>query len=287
MRAGRAESVVLFRSALLLSALLLLPILFIGDVRAQAPPETAEFRSLATQIAQRRLSGADEPEDSQQRALAILDRMICAHLSAGADLKALNDRLSEVVSQEPSLGESYRVIELNPGRVYALLANFSLSGPAAVRIYAAQHAAGEGSAAAAPPAYQTVARIDRFTVRDFFDESLQLVPLTGAAAAQGLNSSSADVVFVTISGRTDDLQTGAFAAWRFLGDRLEPLWTSDLLSRSSYETSKGELRVTYCAEPDEERPRVCGRMVRDRFAWKGGAWQRLEQSDVPLTKPPR
>jgi hypothetical protein len=286
MHAGRVESATISRTTLLLLRGFLLTAFLIGQVRAQAPQETAEFRSLATQIAQRRLSGADEPEDSQQRALAILDRMICAHLSAGADLKALNDRLSEVVSQEPSLGESYSVIELHPGRVYALLANFSLSGPAAVRIYAAQHAAGEGSAAA-PPAYQTVARIDRFTVRDFFDESLHLVPLSGTAPAEGQKSSSADVVFVTISGRTDDLQTGAFAAWRFLGDRLEPLWTSDLLSRSSYETANGELRITYCADPDEERPRVCGRMVRDRFAWEGGAWQRLEQSDVPLTKPPR
>jgi hypothetical protein len=279
MRAARVQSAAPSRVAVLLSTFLLPAIFFIGDVRAQAPQETGEFRSLARQLGQLRLSGADEPEDLQQRALAILDRMICARLSAGTDPSVLNQWLTEFVSQEPSLGESYRVIELHPGRVYALLANFSLSGPAAVRIYARKDS-GEGSKAAAPPPYETVARLDRFTVRDFFDESLQVAPLPGTAPAEGL-------VFVTISGRTDDLQTGAFAAWRFLGERLEPLWTSDLLSRSSYETANGELRVTYCADPDEERPRVCRRMVRDRFAWKGGAWQRLEQTDVPLTKPPR
>jgi hypothetical protein len=271
------------RSKLCAKALLMLGVVVAdGSVvaaRAQTPQEAAEFRSLATQMAQSRLRGADEPEVPQQRALGILDRLICAHLSAGGDVQSLNDRLSRVVPQQPALGESYRVVELQPGRVYALLANFSLSGPAAVRIYAARTKGGEGAARV----FEMAARIDRFTVRDFFDESVQLVPL---ASARGADASAAEAVFVTISGRTDDLQTGAFAAWRFAGDRLEPLWTSDLLSRSSYETANGEFRVTYCADPDEERPRVCGRMVRDRFAWRGG-WQRLEQSDVPLSRPPR
>ena len=94
-----------------------------------------------------------------------------------------------------------------------MVVNFGLGGPAAVRIYAAT--AGR---------FALAAKIDHFSQKDFFDSDIELVPV-----------SEGEPVFVTVSGRTDDLSTGIFSAWRFDGHDLVSLWTSDLLQQSNYE----------------------------------------------------
>ena len=94
-----------------------------------------------------------------------------------------------------------------------------------------------------------------------------------------------DAVFVTVSGRTDSLRTGAFMAWRFHQGRLDILWSSEILQQSSYEAGPNQFQVVYCAEPDDDRPRICRRMIRVRFAWQESRWQSVEQADVPVSKP--
>jgi hypothetical protein len=245
---------------------------------AHAQDDAAEFKKHAAQLAGQRLGGADADRSVQDAALAILDRTVCRAIAApgGLSLDAVNTRLAELVTQDPPLGESYRVVPLIEPRLYALVVNLSLAGPAAVRLYARDMP--EGGPAGQAARCRLVGQVDRFTQPDFFDESLELVPIPA-------DSAGGDAVFVTVSGRTDELRTGAFVAWRFHQDRLEMLWASDLLQDSSYETLPGAFRVTFCAEPDEVRPRVCRRMVRERYAWQGGGWSRTEQTDVPLRKP--
>jgi hypothetical protein len=88
------------------------------------------------------------------------------------------------------------------------------------------------------------------------------------------------VLFVTISGRTDDLQTGVFTAWKFDERKVVPVWTSDILEHSSYEVVPDGLQITYCAESDAEGP-LCRRMVRDRYLWQSAAWKRVESNPIP------
>lgn len=254
------------------AALLLLPasavalraLLPNANERIQAQSAESEFERLALRLAQQRLAGAEENEKLQEQALAILDSMALSTLNApGApNLEALNQRLALLVTQQPSVGENYRVVRLGgPPAAYALAANFSLGGPSAVRLYGA--AAGR---------YALAARIDRFAQKDFFDEYLELVPVTAPVT-----------LFITVTGRTDDLQTGAFTAWRFDGERVRAEWSSDILQQSSYESLPDGFRITYCAETDEDNPRVCRRMTRDRYVWDA-AWKRVEQTPVPVPK---
>ena len=254
------------------AALLLLPASAVAlralppnaNERAQAQSAESEFARLALRLAQQRLAGAEENEKLQEQALAILDSMALGTLNApGApNLEALNQRLASLVTQQPSVGENYRVVRLGgPPAAYALAANFGLSGPSAVRLYGA--AAGR---------YALAARIDRFAQKDFFDEYLELVPVTAPVT-----------LFITVTGRTDDLQTGAFTAWRFDGDRVRAEWSSDILQQSSYESLPDGFHITYCAQTDEDNPRVCRRMTRDRYVWDA-AWKRVEQTPVPVPK---
>jgi hypothetical protein len=234
--------------------------------RGEEQKPEAAFRRLAAQLAEERLGGVEGSEARQEQALGIVDRMVLETLNGGSapDLDVLNQRLAALVTQQPPVGEGYRVVRLggNPA-AYALVVNFGLAGPSAVRLY--RSAAGR---------YALAARIDRFTQKDFFDEYLELVPVTAP-----------EVLFVTVTGRTDDLQTGAFAAWLFDGERLRAVWSSDLLQQSSYESRPDGFRLTYCAETDESNPRVCRRMTRDRYVWGGAAWKRVEQT--PLVVPKR
>lgn len=254
------------------AALLLLPASAVAlralppnaNERAQAQSAESEFGRLALRLAQQRLAGAEENEKLQEQALAILDSMALGTLNApGApNLEALNQRLASLVTQQPSVGENYRVVRLGgPPAAYALSANLGLSGPSAVRLYGA--AAGR---------YALAARIDRFAQKDFFDEYLELVPVTAPVT-----------LFITVTGRTDDLQTGAFTAWRFDGDRVRAEWSSDILQQSSYESLPDGFHITYCAQTDEDNPRVCRRMTRDRYVWDA-AWKRVEQTPVPVPK---
>jgi len=96
--------------------------------------------------------------------------------------------------------------------------------------------------------------------------------------------SAADPVFVIVAGRTDDLATGMFTAWRFDGRRALPLWSSDLLQQSSYEADGGGFHLTYCSEPDEDHPAVCRKMTRDVYGLQAGEWKRLETQDLSPAK---
>ena len=244
---------------------------FAGQARSMPPaaetqkPES-EFARLALRLAQLRLAGAEESEKPQEQALGILDSMALGTLNAPGgepDLVALNQRLAGLVTQQPPVGENYRVVRLGGSpAAYALVANFGLGGPSAVRLY--RGVAGR---------YALAARIDRFAQKDFFDEYLELVLIAAPVT-----------LFVTVTGRTDELQTGAFTLWRFEGDRVQVVWASDILPQSSYESRADGFRLTYCAETDEDNPRVCRRMARDRYAWDGAAWRRVEQTALPVPK---
>ncbi len=222
---------------------------------------------LAAQIAGQRQSGQEESPSLFEYALSLLDRMVLDTLNAGvnANLEAINTQLAVMVERDPAIGESYKVLRLGgTPPAYALVANFGLSGPSAVRVY--QLSGG--------PRYRMTAKVDRFTQKDFFDDYLEVVPVT------------ADVpLFVTITGRTDELKSGAFTAWRVNGAQLESIWSTEILPHSSYEAVPGGFRLTYCADYPEDRPRDCRRMVRERYNWDGKAWQRAEQQNLPPTPP--
>jgi hypothetical protein len=233
--------------------------------KSDGRPSEPEFARLAKQLAQQRLSGAEESETSQEQALAILDRIVLEALNGRGqlDLEGLNERLAALVTQQPAVGEGYQVKRLGgTPAVYALVVNFGLSGPSAARFYSA-----------APGRYALVARVDRFAQKDFFDEYLELIPVPAPV-----------IVFVTVTGRTDDLQTGEFTAWRLEGERLTAIWFSDILQQSTYELRPDGFLLTYCAETDEENPRLCRRMERGRFVWEAGSWKRVERADLPVPK---
>lgn len=233
--------------------------------RVQTQKPESEFARLAARLAQQRLGGADEGEKLQEQALAILDGLVLEALNTpqGPDLEALNKRLAAMAIQQPPVGEDYRVVRLGgQPAAYALVANFGLAGPSAVRLYTT-----------AGGRHGLAARIDRFTRTDFFDEYLELVPVTAPLT-----------LFVTVTGRTDELQTGSFTAWRLDGNRVTPVWSSDILPQSSYESRPDGFRLTYCAATDEDNPRICRRMTRDRYVWDGTTWKRVEQTNIPVPK---
>jgi len=244
--------------------LLLSPL--IRDMRAQTSSDsTVEFKKLAAQLSTARLDGAAESEASEEMALGILDKLAVAVLNgpASPDLDVANRRMSDLVSHVPPVGENYRLVRLGGSpAAYALVVNFGLSGPAAVRIYS--NSSGH---------YALAARIDHFVEKDFFDSDVELIPV-----------SAADPVFVIVAGRTDDLATGMFTAWRFDGRRALPLWSSDLLQQSSYEADGGGFHLTYCSEPDEDHPAVCRKMTRDVYGLQAGEWKRLETQDLGPAK---
>lgn len=208
-----------------------------------------------------------------QAALRILDRFILDALNASVPASAaaasarpaaVNAQLARFVSQQPSAGEDYRLARLGGSPpVYALAANFGSSGPSAVRIYAPMS---ENSR------YALVAQIDRFSHKDYFDDYLQILP-----------ADETDLVFLTVTGRTDELQSGMFSAWRLDGRKVVLLWSSDLLPQSSYELRDGTLDLRYCAESSEENHRTCLRRLRERYRWDGAHWVRTERLEVPLS----
>jgi hypothetical protein len=258
----------LSRFIILVSITVLLLIPLIIDIRAEAQTSsdsTVEFKKLAAQLSAARLDGAAESEASEEMALGILDKLAIAILNgpASPDVDAANRRMADLVSHVPPVGENYRLVRLggNPA-AYAVVVNFGLSGPAAVRIYS--NSSGR---------YALAARIDHFVEKDFFDSDVELIPV-----------SAADPVFVIVAGRTDDLATGMFTAWRFDGRRAVPLWSSDLLQQSSYEADGGGFHLTYCSEPDEDHPAVCRKMTRDVYGLQAGEWKRLETQDLGPAK---
>src|SRR3989454_7762109 len=106
--------------------------------RVQVQKPESEFARLAARLAEQRLGGADEGQKLQEQALAILDGLALEALNApqGPDLEALNKRLAAMATQQPPVGENYRVLRLGGQPApYALVANFGLGGPSAGRLY--------------------------------------------------------------------------------------------------------------------------------------------------------
>lgn len=237
-------------------------------LRAQnAGDSNAEFKRLTADLSTARLNGAVENEAQQEKALAFLDSLASSLLGSAPapDLDAANQRLASLVSHTPPIGENYRLVKLGGSpAAYAMVVNFGLSGPAAVRIYARDS-----------NRYGLAARIDHFSEKDFLDSDIELVPV-----------STVEPVFVTVSGRTDDLSTGLFSVWRFDGHRAVPLWSSDLLQQSSYEAKGNEFYLTYCAQADEDHPAQCPRMTRDVYRLQAGEWKRTGTADPAPAKPP-
>jgi hypothetical protein len=226
----------------------------------------AEFKRISGELSAARLGGGDENEAQMEKALAYLDSIAVSVLNgpASTDLDEGNRRLAELASHRPPVGENYRLVKLGgTPATYAMVINFGLGGPAAVRIYA-------GSVGH----YAFVARIDHFVQKDFFDSDLELLPV-----------SSSEAVFVTVSGRTDDLSTGMFSTWQYDGHRVASLWNSDLLQQSSYEADEMGFRLAYCSQVDDDRPSQCLKMSRDLYRFQGGEWKRIETADLPPPKP--
>jgi hypothetical protein len=262
---GRAARPVIVRLAIFVA------IVMFGVTPASWPAQAgagdaAEFKRSAAELSAARLGGGEENQAQMEKALRYLDTVVLAMLngSAEANLEGANRGLAALVSHNPPVGENYRLVKLggNPA-VYALLVNFGQGGPAAVRIYAGP--AGH---------YALGAKIDHFTQKDFFDSDVELV-----------SASNSDPVFVTISGRTDDLSTGLFSAWRFDGHGVAALWSSDLVQQSSYEADPDGFRLAYCSKVDEDHPSECLKMSRDLYRFQGGEWKRVESADLPSPKP--
>lgn len=227
---------------------------------------TAEFKRISEELSAARLGGGDENEAQMEKALAFLDSIAVSDLNipAGPNLDAANRGLAELTSHTPPVGENYRLVKLGgTPAAYAMVVNFGLGGPAAVRIYAG----GAGH-------YALAAKIDHFAQKDFFDSDLELVSV-----------SNSEPIFVTISGRTDDLSTGLFSAWQFDGHRLVALWNSDLLQQSSYEADEAGFRLAYCSQVDDDRPSQCLKMSRDLYRFQAGEWKRIETADLPPPTP--
>ena len=253
--------------AFLMSFVILGDNLYLKTAQAQTGGDvTSEFRKAAEELSSTRLSGGNENKAQLEKALVYLDSVAISALNSasGPDLDAANRRLAALVSQTSPVGENYRLLKIGGSpAVYAMAINFGLGGPAAVRIYA-----GEASH------YALAAQIDHFAQTDFLDSDIELAPV-----------SAADLVFVTVSGRTDDLSTGAFSAWQFNGHAVSALWNSDLLQQSSYEVEGNGFRIAYCSQVDDDRPSQCLKMSRDLFRLDGGQWKRVETSELPSPKP--
>ena len=227
---------------------------------------TAEFKRVSQELSSARLSGADENQAQMEKALDYLDSFAVSALNipGGPNLDGANRGLAALASRTPPVGENYRLVKLGgTSAVYAMAINFGLGGPAAVRIYSG-----------GPGHYVLAAKIDHFVQKDFFDSDVELIPV-----------SNSDPVFVTVSGRTDDLSTGIFSAWKFDGHQVVALWNSDLLQQSSYEADESGFRLAYCSQVDEDHPSQCLKMSRDLYRFQTGAWQRMETADLPPVKP--
>ena len=257
-------------------------------VRAQGGGDSsAEFKRLVADLSAARLNGAAESEAQQEKPLAYLDSIASSVLSASAtpDLTAANQRLAGLISQSPragagsalalnpltetwsqqGIGENYRLVKLDgTPAAYAMVVNFGLGGPAAVRIYSAT--AGR---------FVLAAKIDHFAQKDFFDSDVELVPV-----------SDREAVFVTVSGRTDDLSTGMFSAWRFDGQKVVLLWSSDLLQQSNYQADANGFHLTYCGQVDDDHPSNCLKMTSDDYRFEAGEWKRVKTVDLPPAKAP-
>jgi hypothetical protein len=228
----------------------------------------SEFKRISQELSGARLGGGVEDEVQMEKALAYLDSIAVSVLNGSVTphLDEANRRLAGLASHTPPVGENYRLVKLGGApAAYAMAVNFGVGGPAAVRIYAG-----------ADGRYSMVARIDHFVQKDFFDSDIELAPVSDSAP-----------VFVTISGRTDDLSTGQFSAWRLDGQSVTALWNSDLLQQSSYEADEAGFHLAYCSQVDEDHPSNCLKMSRDLYRYQGGEWKRIETAEIPQKTTPQ
>src|ERR1700686_967873 len=99
---------------------------------------SGDFKRLVAELSAARLNGGAETETQQEKPLAFLDSIASSVLSVSTtpDLGAANQRLAGVVSETPAVGENYRLVKLGGAPpADAMVVNFGLGGPAAVRIY--------------------------------------------------------------------------------------------------------------------------------------------------------
>lgn len=257
-----AASILLFAGLVIICACLLA-----ARLAAQNGGDSAaEFKRISGELSDARLAGENENEAQMEKALGYLDSIAVSVLNVPAEpnLDGANRGLAELVSRTPPVGENYRLVKLGGApAAYAMVINFGLGGPAAVRIYAG----GSGH-------YAFAAAIDHIVQKDFLDSDLELLPV-----------SNSDPVFVTIAGRTDDLSTGMFSAWRWDGRRLIALWSSDLLQQSSYEADENGFHLAYCSQVDDDRPSQCLKMSRDLYRFQSGEWRRIETTELPTPTP--
>jgi hypothetical protein len=252
------------------TGLFLLIILLPRSLPAQVKSDpTAEFKKLAEQLSSARLGNGEETAAPLEKALGIADQLAVSLLNkstaanAPTELDAANQQLANLVSHVPSVGENYRLVRLGGApAAYAMVANFGLGGPAAVRIYS--NVSGR---------FELSAKIDHFEQKDFLDSDIELIPM-----------SMNEPVFVVVAGRTDDLATGIFTAWRFDGTHLAPLWSSDLLQQSSYDADGDGFHLTYCADPDDDHPAQCRKMTRETYRFQGAEWKRVDAKDLGPAK---
>jgi hypothetical protein len=263
-----AERAVKAWLTILISFVIICVSLIVPQGKAQrGDAAVAEFKQISGALSAARLSGEEENAAQLEKALAYLDSVAVSGLNSpgGADLSQTNQRLASLLSHTPPVGENYRLEKLGgTPAAYAMVANFGLGGPAAIRIYAG--AAGHLALAA---------RIDHTVQKDLFDSDLELFSV-----------SRSDSVFVTVAGRTDDLSTGIFSAWRFDGNRVAALWNSDLLQQTTYEADENGLRLAYCSQVDEDRPSQCLKMSQDLYRFQDQEWKRIQTTDLPLPKSP-
>ena len=222
----------------------------------------SEFPAAVSALSAARQNGGAESEEQLERALLYLDDLATAALNSEAppDLDAANKRLATLALEDSRIGESYRLYKLGQSpAIYGLAANFGLGGPAAVRIYAG-----------AQGRFTLAAKIDRFVQNQFFDSDVEIVPAFPAVS-----------LFVTVSGRTDDLSTGMFSAWKFDGQKAVLVWTSDLLQQSNYEMDEKGFHLTYCSLPEEEHPAQCLKMTRELYRYESGEWKKVESAPLP------
>jgi hypothetical protein len=256
----------LYTYVISLALFVLVPDQVVPRLHAQVSSDaSAEFKRTAQDLSAARLGGAEDNQAQMEKACSYLDSIALAVLNASVapDLDETNRRLAGLVSHTPPVGENYRLVKLAGGpAVYAMVINFGLGGPAAVRVYAG--AAGK---------FAPVGRIDHFVEKDFFDSDLELVPV-----------SSSEPAFVIVAGRTDDLLTGMFSAWLFDGGHVAALWNSDLLQQSTYVSDDKGFHLAYCSQPDEDQPSQCLRMSRDLYQLQAGKWERVESVSVSPPK---
>jgi hypothetical protein len=248
------------------AAVVLFSATFFPPTAAAPPQHEAEFRRLAEQIAAQQGERGEQYASLFEYSLTLLDSMVINTLKLGPtpDLQIINQQFHAMVGEQPAYGQDYRVVRLGgPPGTYALVANFGVGGPSAVRVYRRAFT------------WMVVARLDRFHQKEFFDDYLEVIPVEAV-----------ETVFVTVTGRTDALHSGSFMAWQLSGGgELKNIWSTDLLPLSSYEATPKGIRITYCSDFPEDNPSGCRRMVRERYAWDGLTWSRVEQQQLSPPAP--